>query len=157
MHGPDTLRLRRADAHDADTVAAFNIACARESEGLALDPERAAAGVAAALADPARGRYYLAEDDSGPLGQIMITFEWSDWRNAWFWWLQSVYVRADARRRGVFRALLAHVEAQARADRAAALRLYVDLDNHGAERTYRSAGFERAHYRMMERSLAADA
>lgn len=147
------LRLREAVPADAATVTRFNIACARESEALELDPARARAGAEAALADPARARYYLAEDGSGPLGQIMITFEWSDWRNAWLWWLQSVYVESGARRRGVFTALLRHVEAQARDAGAAALRLYVDLGNATAERTYLGAGFARAHYRMLEKEL----
>src|SRR4051794_30784856 len=102
--------LRRAVPADAPVVVEFNRLLAQESEGKALDPAVLSAGVAAALADPARGLYFLAEQDGQVLGQILITTEWSDWRNGWFWWIQSVYVRPEARRRGVFRALFEHVE-----------------------------------------------
>jgi len=148
-----TLHIRDGGPADADTVIRFNIACAHESEDLALDPAIVAPGVRAVLGDPARGRYFIAEDGAGPAGQVMITFEWSDWRNAWIWWLQSVYVRADARRRGVFGALYDHVENAAREAGVAAIRLYVDRDNERAERTYLRAGFEHAHYRLLEKPL----
>ena len=149
-----TLTFRNAGPADAETVTRFNIACARESEDLELDPAVVGPGVRAVLGDPDRGRYFIAEDEAGPAGQVMITFEWSDWRNAWIWWLQSVYVRSDARRRGVFSALYEHVEAEARAAGVAAIRLYVDLDNERAERTYLRAGFERAHYRLLGKPLS---
>lgn len=147
------FQIRYAGPADVATVTEFNIACARESEALALQQERVRAGVEAVLSDPARGRYFLAEDDTGPTGQVMITYEWSDWRNAWIWWLQSVYVREDARRQGVFTALLRHVEDAARRENVAAIRLYVDLENARAENTYLRGGFNRAHYRLMEKTL----
>ncbi len=88
----------------------YNRRLAEESEGKALDLAVLTAGVAAALADPERkGPYYLAVEGGAVLGQLQITFEWSDWRNGWFWWIQSVYVRAEDRRRGVFRSLYQHV------------------------------------------------
>jgi len=151
----NNLHVRDAGPADADTVTRFNIACARESEDLTLDTATVGDGVRAVLGDPARGRYFIAEDGDGPAGQIMITLEWSDWRNAWIWWLQSVYVRADARRRGVFSTLYRHVEDQARRAGVAAIRLYVDLENERAEQTYLRAGFERGHYRLLEKPLTA--
>lgn len=151
------IHIRSAVGSDAHTIAEFNAACARETESLALDPERVRAGTEAALADPARGRYYLALDEHGPVGQVMITREWSDWRNAWVWWLQSVYVTERARRRGVFGTLLHHVEREARAEGVAAIRLYVDAGNERARNAYLSSGFGPGHYRMLEKVLAADA
>lgn len=151
------IHIRSAVSTDARTIVEFNAACARESEGLALDPERVRAGTEAALADPSRGRYFIALDEQGPVGQIMITREWSDWRNAWVWWLQSVYVNERARRRGMFTALLRHVEEEARAEGVAAIRLYVDAGNRRARNAYLSCGFGPGHYRMLEKVLANDA
>src|SRR6516225_7846783 len=110
------LTVRRATPADAPHLVEYNRRMALETEGKTLDPAVLAAGVAAVLADPGRGAYYVGEDESGVVGQLMITLEWSDWRNAWLWWIQSVYVRADARRRGVFRALYEHVYEAARGD-----------------------------------------
>lgn len=146
------LNCRPATMNDLAVVAEFSRLCALDSENLALDPERVRAGVEAALSDPERGRYYLAETAGGPVGQIMITREWSDWRNAWIWWIQSVYVRPEARRTGVFSTLLEHVTNEAEHENAAMLRLYVDRYNDKAESTYLARGFERAHYRMLEKN-----
>lgn len=147
------LTCRPATMDDASVVAEFSRLCALDSENLALEPSRVRAGVEAALGDPGRGRYYLAETNSDAVGQIMITREWSDWRNAWIWWIQSVYVRPDARRKGVFSTLLKHIAGEAEHEGAALLRLYVDRDNSGAEKTYRERGFARAHYRMLEKTV----
>src|SRR5688572_23594873 len=111
-----TPSIRRATAADADTIARFNAALAWESEHKRLDEAVLARGVRAVLADPAKGFYTLAERGGEPVGQVMVTFEWSDWRAGWYWWVQSVYVREDARRGGVFRALFGHLKAQALAD-----------------------------------------
>jgi GNAT superfamily N-acetyltransferase len=99
---------------DADILARFNVELAKESENLALDPARVKAGVEALLRDPAKGTYFVAEAGGAVVGQLLITHEWSDWRNGDFWWLQSVYVRSDFRRRGVFQALFDHVLASAK-------------------------------------------
>jgi GNAT superfamily N-acetyltransferase len=110
------------------------------------------AGVAAGLADPGKSVYFLAEEDGTAVGQMMYTTEWSDWRNGWFWWIQSVYVRPEARRRGVFRALFEHVHQAARADeRVIGLRLYVERENHVAQKTYQNMGMESAGYLVFER------
>ncbi|HVL11671.1 MAG TPA: GNAT family N-acetyltransferase, partial [Gemmata sp.] len=108
------LTLRRAAVSDLEVLVAFNAALAWETEHKRLRPSVLNAGVRAVLADPAKGFYTVAENDRGEVvGQMMVTFEWSDWRNGWFWWVQSVYVRDDARRGGVFRALYREVQRQA--------------------------------------------
>src|SRR5262245_58293927 len=111
-----SLTIRRGQPGDAAVVTEFNRRLAEETEGKALDAAVLAAGVAAVLADPARGLYFLAESGGEVAGQLMLTFEWSDWRNGWMWWIQSVYVRKDFRRQGVFRALYEYLERAARQD-----------------------------------------
>lgn len=145
------LTLRAADPRDLDVLVEFNAAMAKETEALRLDRERLRAGVAALLADPAKGRYRLAERAGEVVGALMLTREWSDWRCGDWWWIQSVYVRADARRAGVFRALFDSVAAEARADAGVCgLRLYVERDNLRAQATYRALGMDETHYRLFE-------
>jgi ribosomal protein S18 acetylase RimI-like enzyme len=144
--------LRRADAADAPTIVEFNLRLAEESEGKLLDPAVLAAGVAAGLADPDKALYFVAEEGGVIVGQVMVTREWSDWRNGWIWWIQSVYVRPEARRRGIFRALYNHVQGLAEADpQVIGLRLYVEKENHAAQQTYLSLGMERTGYLVLER------
>ncbi|HEV3257642.1 MAG TPA: GNAT family N-acetyltransferase [Gemmataceae bacterium] len=144
--------IRRGVAADAAVIAEFNRLMALESEGKALDPAVVAAGVAAGLADPHKGLYFLAEEDGRVLGQAMISPEWSDWRNGWIWWFQSVYVRPEARRSGVFRGLYEHVYQTARAaDDVVGLRLYVARDNWAAQETYVRLGMAQANYLVFER------
>jgi GNAT superfamily N-acetyltransferase len=146
------LTVRRATAADAAYLVEYNRRMAQETEGKTLDPAVLAAGVAAVLADPARGAYYVAVDGPDVVGQLMITLEWSDWRNAWLWWIQSVYVRADARRHGVFRTLYEHVYEAARRDgQVIGLRLYVERDNRDAQATYQKLGMRDANYLVFER------
>src|SRR5688572_24082339 len=124
------LHIRRATPADESVVAAYNAALAWETERKRLDPEILGAGVRAVLADPAKGFYTLAELAREVVGQVMVTYEWSDWRNGWFWWVQSVYVREDARRHGVFRALFTDLRKRAEADPTViGLRLYVEREN----------------------------
>src|SRR5260370_6789078 len=104
------IRVRDAVLADAEAIIDFNRLLALESEGKRLDRELLAPGVRACLVDPVKGRYCLAQEDGALLGQIGISYEWSDWRNGWFWWIQSVYVRPQARRRRVFRALFEHIQ-----------------------------------------------
>ena len=149
-----TLTVRPAGVEDADTIAAFNRAMAGETEGLSLDPARVSAGVRAVFADPAKGFYLIAEEGGNPVGQLLVTPEWTDWRNGAFWWVQSVYVVPEARRKGVFRALLKAVESRA-AEHAEVrgLRLYVHRHNQAAHRAYRRLGWRRADYDLYERDL----
>lgn len=147
------IAIRCATPADLDTVTRFNVALADESEGKRLDPAIVREGVRAALADPHRAAYYLAELDRAVAGQTMITLEWSDWRNGYFWWIQSVYVEPFARRRGVFRALHHHIrdEARARLD-VCGLRLYVHRDNTLALETYRRLNMPACDYLLCEES-----
>ncbi len=145
------LTIRRATATDEKVLVAFNTAIAWETEDKRLDPAVLTAGVRAVLSDSARGFYTVVERDGEVVGQIMVTFEWSDWRNGWFWWVQSVYVREDARRSGVFRSLYRAIEQQATSDPAViGIRLYFDRENTRAQATYHALGMSETEYGMME-------
>ncbi|MEA5444207.1 GNAT family N-acetyltransferase [Gammaproteobacteria bacterium AB-CW1] len=147
----DAIQVRRAKPADEAVIAEFNRALAMESEGLELDAALVQSGVRAVLADPGRGCYFLAGQAGQVVGQIGLTYEWSDWRNGFFWWIQSVYVRESHRRSGVFRALYHHVEAMALEDPGCTgLRLYVEPENRKAIETYLSLGLSDAPYRMLE-------
>lgn len=143
--------VREARPSDAERLVAFNLAMARESEGLALDPVTLRAGVAALLADPARGRTFVVEEAGEVVAALMLTTEWSDWRDGWFWWIQNVYVAPEHRRRGHYRRLHDHVRGlAAAAPDVRGLRLYVERENDGAQRTYRSLGMHETAYRVYE-------
>jgi len=143
--------IRPATASDAETITAFNMALALESEALHLDSDTVAAGVRAGLADPSKARYFLAERDSRVMGQLMITREWSDWRNAYFWWIQSVFVEPESRGQGVFKALYDHVDSLARSrDDTCGLRLYVHNDNTSAIEVYMKLGMDICAYGLCE-------
>ena len=124
---------------------------AMETEGRHLDADIIGAGVTAVLQDASNGRYWLAETEGAVVGQLMVTYEWSDWRNGRFWWIQSVYVRDDFRRKGIFSALHRHVEALALAsEEVCGLRLYVERQNLRAQRTYEAMGMTSPGYEVME-------
>ena len=159
---PGAIRVRDATPADAAWLAACAIAMARETEDKALDPDTVRAGIAAGLADPGKARYFVAMHDARaggdtlgvPAGTLMLTREWSDWRNGDWWWIQSVYVMPQLRRHGVFAALYRHVEALARAaPGVVGLRLYVERDNAAAQRTYAAFGMREAGYRIYEAAL----
>ena len=154
MNPPSSLRVRPWTAADVETICAFQLAMAAETEDKGLDPERLARGVAAMIDDPHKGRYIVAERADGVVGCLALTYEWSDWRGAWFWWIQSVYVAPAARRSGVYGSLYAGVLAEARsAGDVFGIRLYVERDNQGAQATYESLGMRASDYRMYERGL----
>ena len=151
------LKIREAVASDAGQIARYNALLAMESEGTQLAPEVARAGAEAMFADRSRGRYWLAEVDSKVVGQLMLTYEWSDWRNGMVWWIQSVYVHGDYRRRGVFSALYRHVELLARREpEVCGLRLYVEQDNARAQQTYETLGMHMTDYLVMQSMFAED-
>ncbi len=143
--------LRTAGAGDVDTLINFNAAIALETEKLTLDRAVLARGVYAALADPQKGFYFIAELNDRIVGQLMITHEWSDWRNGDIWWIQSVYTHPEFRGRGVFSSLYRHVEGLASASGAAGIRLYVETHNEPARATYAKLGMKLASYAIMER------
>jgi GNAT superfamily N-acetyltransferase len=153
-----SIAIRPATTDDADFLARGNAAMALETEHKRLDPAIVGAGVHAALADPAKGLYFIAELDGQRVGQLMFTYEWSDWRNGTFWWIQSVYVLPEARRGGVFRALFGHVEQLAERDpTVCGIRLYVERENVHAQATYRHCGLHEAGYTVMEVDYTAAA
>ena len=150
------LLVRAAVAADAAVLTHNNLAMAAETEAKALDAAIVGRGVRAVFCDARCGRYVVATDDDGPIvGQLMLTAEWSDWRNAWWWWIQSVYVAPSWRRQGVYRALHDHVWAEAcrapreGADGVCGVRLYVEAENTTAQTTYAALGMG-GSYRVME-------
>ena len=144
------MRIRRAGISDLETVVEFNALLALESEGLALDRERVGKGVGAVLRDASLGLYFIAESDGGAVGQLALTYEWSDWRNGMFWWLQSVYVRLEFRRQGILRELYRHVLQLAADKGVCGIRLYVEQENHAAQQAYKRLGMDRAVFHMYE-------
>ena len=148
-----TLSIRPAAVADVPALCAWNLAMARETEGLELDPAVLERGVHGVFEQPQRGFYLVAERAGVALGGLLVTREWSDWRNADYWWIQSVYVSPEARRDGVFRALYAEVERRARAAGAASLRLYVEAAKRRAQQTYAGLGMQPSHYAMYEQVL----
>jgi len=148
------ITIRNAEPRDTEAIVRHNAALAMESEDKHLDHAVLARGVHKLLADPSRGRYLIAEVDGQTAGQLMLTYEWSDWRDGWFWWIQSVYVHPEHRRIGVFRALYEHVTAQARSTPdVCGLRLYVEQGNDPARQTYHRLGMDETGYRLMQAML----
>ena len=145
------MQIRDAVPTDAGTIADFNNCLAEETEALTLAPDIIGPGVAALLADPSKGRYWVAESDDQIIGQIGISFEWSDWRNGMLWWVQSVYVHQEFRRKGVYSSLYRHIESLARNDpEVIGVRLYVDKDNERAQETYAKLGMKKTNYEIMQ-------
>lgn len=145
------LRIRRATRRDAAALAAFNSAMALETEGKLLMPHVIGAGVRHLLRHPDAGFYLVAESGGVVIAGLMITTEWSDWRNGEFWWIQSVYVRAEYRRQGVYRRLYRFVQALAARKRGVCgFRLYVERSNRRAQASYRASGMERTRYLVYE-------
>ena len=152
--GPPPVAVRVAVAGDAATLAGFNRAMAFETESRILATEHLLPGVEAVLQDPANGFFVVAESGGEVVGALLITYEWSDWRNGRFWWIQSVYVRPEHRRRGIYRQLHEFVRSRARvAGDVAGFRLYVERENAGAQRTYAALGMRETAYRMYEELL----
>lgn len=145
------VTIRRAQEKDLPFLVTFNWEMARETESLELDRDTLAQGVEGVLARPERGFYLVAEIGGEVAGSLMVTTEWSDWRNGDFWWVQSVYVTPQFRRRGVFRALYGEIRRMARETaQVCGCRLYVEKDNDTARAVYRRRGFKETPYRLLE-------
>ena len=143
--------VRPATPTDTPIIAEFNCLLAKESEDKHLNPDTVVAGVTALFESTERGQYYVAEIDGKIIGQLLITYEWSDWRNGMFWWIQSVYVVAEHRRTGVFSSLYKEVSDIARHEPAVCgIRLYVEAENKRARDTYTALGMSHAGYEVME-------
>lgn len=148
------MQIRKARLADCTIIAEFNNRLAWETEKLKLDAQTIRRGVRAVLKDSTKGTYFVAEHEGTVVGQLLITHEWSDWRNGNFWWIQSVYVAAAQRQNGVFRALFAHVQKLAQTRRnVCGLRLYVEKNNARAQRTYTRLGMTKTHYEVFETDL----
>ena len=145
------IRIREATTSDIDRIAEFQQALAQESEGKTLDSRLLFKGIQKVFQDAGKGFYLVAENDNHVVGSLMITYEWSDWRNANFWWIQSVYVDSQSRRQGVYKALHDYVYGVASSrDDICGIRLYVERSNIVAQQTYNSLGMSRSHYHLYE-------
>ena len=147
------ILIRNAEPSDWAAIAEFNRALATETEGKTLEWETVAAGVRKVLVDGARGRYFVAESAGRIVGMTLITFEWSDWRDGWIWWVQSVYVHPDARGHKVFSRLYRHIQSLGASEKVRAMRLYVLRDNQRAHATYLKLGLRESGYTVLEADL----
>ncbi len=147
----EPITTRYAKVGDVDSIANYNSAIAFETEGIALDLNRVQCAVRAVLNDPSKGFYVMADIKSRVVGQMMVTFEWSDWRNGAFWWIQSVYVHPNHRRLSIFTHLYRHVEQSAKkTDDVCGLRLYVERENAIAQLTYQNLRMPETAYKVYE-------
>jgi GNAT superfamily N-acetyltransferase len=142
---------RNATIDDVPEIVRFQIAMAKETEGLELDAETCEAGVKAVLGHPAVGEYFVCEIDGIVAASLLITYEWSDWRNGLVWWIQSVYVLRQFRRKGVYRGLYVHIRGLAESQHEVkGIRLYVDRKNTLAQQVYTALGMNGDHYQVFE-------
>ncbi len=149
------MNLRTANFKDTDSLVEFNQRMALETEGKRLDAQVLRSGVEAVLRDEKKGFYVVAQSgDEKIVGSLMITFEWSDWRGQWFWWIQSVYILPESRGKGIYRLLYEFVKNKA-AEKAdvCGFRLYVEKENTNAQNVYEKCGMEASHYLMYEEML----
>lgn len=148
------MNIRLAKREDAPALVEFNQAMALETEGKRLDSEVLKNGVEAVFDDEKKGFYVVAESEGKIVGGLMVTFEWSDWRNNWFWWIQSVYILPDARGRGIYRLLYEFVKEKAENSKnVCGFRLYVERENERAQKVYEKLGMEQSHYLMYEEMI----
>ena len=146
------MNVRKAVAADAVSLIEFNQKMALETEGKELNAEVLSRGVTAVFADPNKGFYVVAEDAASIVGGLMVTYEWSDWRDKWFWWIQSVYIVPEARGRGIYRKMYDFVKEQAakNAEPVCGFRLYVEHANTNAQKVYEKVGMRNSIYFMYE-------
>ncbi|QUN06523.1 GNAT family N-acetyltransferase [Shewanella yunxiaonensis] len=150
------MQIRKGRSEDINALVAFNQAMAEETEGLKLDAATLTRGVTTMINEPQRGFYLVAEQQGNIVASLMVTFEWSDWRAANYYWIQSVYVTPSSRRQGIYRQLYQAVKTMAEAEGgAASFRLYVEHDNQQAQQTYTALGMAQSHYLMFEEVVKA--
>ena len=148
------MNIRPAQTEDAAALVEFNQAMALETEGKRLDSDILRSGVEAIFADEKKGFYVVAENESGIVGGLLVTFEWSDWRNGWFWWIQSVYILPEFRGRGIYRLLYEFVKQKAGESKTVCgFRLYVERENESARKVYEKLGMDESHYLMYEEMI----
>jgi GNAT superfamily N-acetyltransferase len=144
------IRIRRAIPENAQKIISFQQAMAMETEGLKLNETILGKGVKAVFDDPSKGEYFVAESEGSVIASLLITYEWSDWRNSNVWWFQSVYVVPRFRRKGIFRMMYLFIKNEAERLGVAGLRLYVEKNNSAARKTYEAMDMTSEHYTMYE-------
>lgn len=146
-----TMIIRKAKPEELSILCAFQQQMALETEKLHLDENTLSSGIQAVFNDPSKGCYYVAEEGNKIVGMLLITYEWSDWRNRTVYWIQSVYVLPEHRRQGVYKALYEHILNQAKESHSVGgIRLYVDNSNHQAKLVYTRSGMNGDHYQVFE-------
>ncbi|MCD6180629.1 MAG: GNAT family N-acetyltransferase [Bacteroidales bacterium] len=145
------IQIRKAKETDLPTIVEFQLAMALETENLRLDKTTVEKGVFAAFKDSAKGQYFVAEIDGEIAASLMITPEWSDWRNGLVYWIQSVFVKENFRRLGIYRKMYEHIQNLVNTDEnVRGIRLYVDKTNIRAQKTYKNTGMNGEHYQLFE-------
>jgi GNAT superfamily N-acetyltransferase len=144
------ITIRKAIPKDAEAIIDFQQKMAWETEKMSLAADIVTKGVRAVFTDKVLGQYWVAEDEGSVVASLLITYEWSDWRNSNVWWFQSVYVLPAYRRTGIFRSMYMHIRNEAEKTGVAGLRLYVETNNSMAQETYEALGMKREHYAMYE-------
>jgi GNAT superfamily N-acetyltransferase len=147
------MKIRKSKLGDAEVIAAQNILLAEESENIHLSFETVFRGVTSLLSDKRKGFYVVAEENSNIIGQMMITFEWSDWRNTNIWWIQSVYIQKQWRKKGIFTKIFQYIQKQALKNQVKILRLYVYEHNIDAQRVYQRIGMEKQSYVIFQQEI----
>ncbi len=145
------IKVKEALEVHAGGIVEFQIAMAMETENLRLDRNLVEKGVKAVFDDVAKGKYYVAQDDDKLIASLMITYEWSDWRNGNVYWIQSVYVLPEYRGKGVFKEMYLHIKDSVKnTPGLSGIRLYVDRNNHRAQKVYNKIGMDGSHYQLFE-------
>ena len=153
MQNNKAINISVGTAADIELIAQFQVDMALESEGTTLDHERVLKGVTAAMEDQYKGTYIVAKTADKAVGSLMLTREWSDWTNRWYWWIQSVYVTPDYRGKGIYKAMYAKVKELAKEAGITQIRLYVDKTNYRAQQVYQKLGMSETHYLMYEEEI----
>ena len=148
------FKIREASLHDVEIIAGFNAEMAKETEGKELEFITIAEGIKGLMNKPQYGRYIIAETGGKPVGCLMITYEWTDWRNGLFWWIQSVYVKKEFRSKGIYRAMHEYIRTEAtHAENVVGLRLYVEKENSAAMAVYNKMGMKETRYKLFEEEI----